>query len=97
MDIEITPHDSNFLLIQQPPARAIPEVAAQGGQPAQAAVPAVLDYEYVIEILSCKMLVKAIDLVDGLALDVQRRLETQPARYGMKKSVLKSLMITEGR
>ena len=91
VDIEITPHDSDFLVIQQPPAQA---VAAQGNVAAVAAIP---DYNYVVEILSCKLHCKAIDLVDGLALDVARRLDTQPVRYGLKKTVLKSLFITEGR
>lgn len=53
--------------------------------------------KYTLEILSCKLYVKTLDLMDGLSLDIARRLDTQPARYGLKKTMLKSLFITEGR
>ena len=48
----------------------------------QTTVPPAAMKDYVFEIVSCKLQVKAIDLVDGLALDVARRLDTQPVRYG---------------
>ena len=35
--------------------------------------------------------------MDGLALDVARKLDTNIARYPVKKSIIKSLFITEGR
>ena len=53
--------------------------------------------EYVLEIMSCKLYVKHIDLMDGLALDVARQLDVEPARYGVRKSVLTNHFITEGR
>ena len=31
-----------------------------------------------------------------LSLDIARRLDTQPARYGIRKTLLKTLAITEG-
>lgn len=53
--------------------------------------------DYVMDIISCKLYVKNIDLMDGLALDITRRLETTPTRYAIRKSMTKSLFITEGR
>jgi hypothetical protein len=52
---------------------------------------------YAFEITNCRLFVKTIDLMDGLSLDIARRLDTQPARYGLRKTLLKSLFITEGR
>ena len=52
---------------------------------------------YKFEIINCKLYVKTIDLMDGLSLDFARKLDTQPARYSLRKSMLKSLFITEGR
>jgi hypothetical protein len=52
---------------------------------------------YAVEIINCRMLVKTIDLMDGLSLDIARKLDTSPARYGIRKTLLKSLFITEGR
>ena len=55
------------------------------------------DKKYCLEIINCKMYVKTVDLMDGLSLDIARKLDTAPARYSMRKSMLKSLFITEGR
>jgi len=52
---------------------------------------------YHFEILNCKLYVKKVDLMDGLALDIARRLEMEPARYAVRKSMMKSLFISEGR
>ena len=61
---------------------------------ATAAVPVV---NYRLEISQCKLLIKTLELMDGLALDVARKLDTTIARYPVKKSIIKSLFITEGR
>ena len=53
--------------------------------------------EYVLEMIACKLYVKHIDLMDGLALDVALRLDHEPARYGIRKSILTNHFITEGR
>ena len=52
---------------------------------------------YRVEITSCRMFVKTVELMDGLALDVARKLENLPARYALRKSQMKALFITEGR
>ena len=61
---------------------------------ATAAVPAV---SYRLEILQCKLFIKTLELMDGLALDMAKKLENNIARYPIKKSIIKSLFITEGR
>ncbi|KAL3091942.1 hypothetical protein niasHT_028885 [Heterodera trifolii] len=40
---------------------------------------------------------QTVDLMDGLSLDIARKLDTEPARYGIRKSFMKSLFITGGR
>nr|CAD2159608.1 unnamed protein product [Meloidogyne enterolobii] len=52
---------------------------------------------YHFEILNCKLYVKKVDLMDGLALDIARKLETNPARYAIRKTMMKSLFISPGR
>ncbi|KAL3103958.1 hypothetical protein niasHT_030116 [Heterodera trifolii] len=53
--------------------------------------------KYTVEIVDCRLIVKTVDLMDGLSLDIARKLDTEPARYGMRKSFMKSLFITGGR
>jgi len=81
VDIEITPQNDEFMLIQS----SAPPVAGQ------------VEKKYSLEIINCKLYVKTIDLMDGLSLDFARKLDIQPARYSLRKSMLKSLFITEGR
>nr|CAD2162463.1 unnamed protein product [Meloidogyne enterolobii]CAD2187383.1 unnamed protein product [Meloidogyne enterolobii] len=52
---------------------------------------------YHFEVISCKLYVKKIDLMDGLALDIARKLETKPARYAIRKTMMKPLFISPGR
>ncbi|KAF7636004.1 hypothetical protein Mgra_00004585 [Meloidogyne graminicola] len=52
---------------------------------------------YHFEIVSCKLYVKKVDLMDGLALDIARKLETKPARYAIRKTMMKPLFISQGR
>jgi hypothetical protein len=92
IDIEITPNESDFLVII-PPEATIP---ANAGPPVVAARQSANSNEYIVEILNCRLLVKTIDLMDGLSLDIARKLETQPARYGIRKTMLKSLFISQG-
>ncbi|KAL7075542.1 hypothetical protein ACQ4LE_005308 [Meloidogyne hapla] len=35
--------------------------------------------------------------MDGLALDITRKLDTKPARYAVRKTLMKQLFITQGR
>ena len=79
IDVEIWPHNSEFLLIS-----ALPQAPA--AQP-----------RYVLELMACKLYVKTVDLMDGLSLDIARRLNTNVARYGIRKTMLKSISLTEGR
>ncbi|KAL3102872.1 hypothetical protein niasHT_028675 [Heterodera trifolii] len=53
--------------------------------------------KYTVEIVDCRLIVKTVDLMDGLSLDIARKLDTEPARYGIRKSFMKSLFITGGR
>ncbi|KAL3115093.1 hypothetical protein niasHT_017937 [Heterodera trifolii] len=53
--------------------------------------------KYTLEIVDCRLIVKTVDLMDGLSLDIARKLDTEPARYGIRKSFMKSLFITGGR
>jgi hypothetical protein len=59
--------------------------------------PAIATTKFRFELVNIKLYVKMIDLMDGLSLDLARRLDTKPARYSMRKSMLKSLFISEGR
>ncbi|CAK5064133.1 unnamed protein product [Meloidogyne enterolobii] len=38
-----------------------------------------------------------MDLMDGLALDIARKLDTKPARYAIRKTMMKPLFISQGR
>lgn len=52
---------------------------------------------YKLEIISCKLYVKTVELMNGLSLDIARKLDLSPARYALRKSMIKTLFITEGR
>ncbi|KAL3101610.1 hypothetical protein niasHT_021927 [Heterodera trifolii] len=43
------------------------------------------------------MYVKKVSLMDGLALDIARKLEIKPARYAVRKTMMKSMFISQGR
>jgi hypothetical protein len=81
LDIEITPQTDDFMIIQQ---KTVVE-------------PPATHTKYVFEITDVRLLVKTIDLMDGLSLDIAKQLDVQPARYGVRKSFMKSLFITQGR
>ena len=51
---------------------------------------------YKLEITNLKLYVKMIELMDGLALDVTRKLDTTPARYAIRRTSIKSFQINEG-
>lgn len=63
-------------------------MVAPGAQP---------NVRYILELLALKLYVKKINLMDGLALDIARKLDQKPARYALRKTMLKSLFINEGR
>ncbi|KAL7080586.1 hypothetical protein ACQ4LE_000604 [Meloidogyne hapla] len=83
VDIEILPNDSRFVLIA-PPAEVLAGVVPQTSR-------------YHFEILNCKLYVKKVDLMDGLALDIAKKLEISPARYAIRKTMMKPLFIGQGR
>jgi hypothetical protein len=91
IDIEIVPNDSEFLTIVPPTYVVTPAI---GGT---AAVTAQNDRQYFVELVNARLYVKTLDLMDGLSLDIARHLDNSPARYGLRKTQLKSLFITEGR
>ena len=81
VDLEITPQSGDFMTITKKP---VPPAVHDGSR-----------YEF--EIIDVRLLVKTIDLMDGLSLDIARHLDTQPARYGIRKTFMKSLFISQGR
>uniref|UniRef100_A0A914IHJ1 Uncharacterized protein n=1 Tax=Globodera rostochiensis TaxID=31243 RepID=A0A914IHJ1_GLORO len=52
---------------------------------------------YRFEVTGLKMYVKKVSLMDGLALDIARKLELKPARYAVRKTMMKSMFISQGR
>lgn len=52
--------------------------------------------KFKFEIMDVRLLVKTIDVMDGLSLSIARKLDTEPARYGIRKTLMKSLFITQG-
>jgi hypothetical protein len=59
--------------------------------------PAATTEKYHLEVQSCKLYIKKVSLMDGLALDIARRLDRAPARYAIRKSMMKSLFVSQGR
>ncbi|KAL3117658.1 hypothetical protein niasHT_004323 [Heterodera trifolii] len=53
--------------------------------------------KYTLEVVDCRLIVKTVDLMDGLSLDIAKKLDLEPARYGIRKTLMKSLFITGGR
>ncbi|KAL3082249.1 hypothetical protein niasHT_035779 [Heterodera trifolii] len=53
--------------------------------------------KYTLEVIDCRLIVKTVDLMDGLSLDIAKKLDMEPARYGIRKTLMKSLFITGGR
>ncbi|KAL3093733.1 hypothetical protein niasHS_006295 [Heterodera schachtii] len=53
--------------------------------------------KYTLEVADCRLIVKTVDLMDGLSLDIAKKLDMEPARYGIRKTLMKSLFITGGR
>uniref|UniRef100_A0AC34Q467 Uncharacterized protein n=1 Tax=Panagrolaimus sp. JU765 TaxID=591449 RepID=A0AC34Q467_9BILA len=53
--------------------------------------------EFKLEIQSIRLFVKAVNLLDNIAIDIDRKLETNVAKYAVSRSELKSQFITEGR
>lgn len=51
---------------------------------------------YQLELLSCKLYVKKISLLDGLAMDIAKKLDLKPVRYAVRKSMMKSFFISAG-
>lgn len=52
---------------------------------------------YVFEVTGLKLYCKKLNLMDGLALQLARKLETKPARYAVRKTMMKALFISPGR
>ncbi|KAL3070961.1 hypothetical protein niasHT_040117 [Heterodera trifolii] len=52
---------------------------------------------YTLEVVDSWLIVKVVDLMDGLSLDIAKKLDMEPARYGIRKTWMKSLFITGGR
>lgn len=52
---------------------------------------------YHLKILNCRLFVKTIELMDGLSLDIAKKLEVTPARYALRKTSTKTFVIGPGR
>ncbi len=52
---------------------------------------------YKVEFEACRLHIKHVDLMDGLSLDIARKLETTPAKYALRKTMMKSFFISAGR
>jgi hypothetical protein len=61
------------------------------------ATEAEVEKKYVFKITDVRLMIKTVDLMDGLSLDVAKRLDLEPARYGIRKTELVSHYITVGR
>lgn len=86
IEIEIHPHTSEFLLLDYSPApAAVPPATTATPKPT-----------YRLAILGLKLFTKYVELMDGLSMDIAQRLENSPARYGIRRSELKSAVITGG-
>jgi hypothetical protein len=90
--IEITPNDDTLVL----QAFNTPAVTNAAGVVTQEAIVASTT-TYVLEILSCYLLVKTMDLMDSLSLEFNQKLDKTPATYNIRKTVVKPLFISEGR
>ncbi|KAL3095126.1 hypothetical protein niasHT_027945 [Heterodera trifolii] len=55
------------------------------------------DDKYRIEITACKLYIKNLEVVDGLAVDIQKILENKEAKYAHRKTLTKSIFISENR
>lgn len=55
------------------------------------------DRSYILELLACRLYVKKATVMDGLALDISKKLEIRPARYPLRKTSMKALFISENR
>jgi hypothetical protein len=44
--------------------------------------------KYTFEITDVRLMIKTLDLMDGLSLDIAKKLDTEPARYGVRKVYL---------
>jgi hypothetical protein len=87
IEISIQPNESKFVLI------APTNIAV----PATATAAAISPIKYHFEVVNCKLYIKKLSPVDGLALDIARKLETRPASYAVRKTALKSIFISQGR
>jgi hypothetical protein len=56
-----------------------------------------INARYRLEITDCRLFVKTVSLMDGLALDIAKKLEVQPARYALRKTMAVSHLLTAGR
>jgi hypothetical protein len=52
---------------------------------------------YQLEITQCKLLIKTLELMDGLALEIAKKLDREVARYPVRKSQIKTNHIDAGR
>lgn len=60
--------------------------------------PGVLDADrYVVEIVDCRLMVKALEIMDSLSLEFNQKLDKTPATYNVRKSVIKPIFISAGR
>ncbi|KAL3086301.1 hypothetical protein niasHT_040093 [Heterodera trifolii] len=52
---------------------------------------------YSLDLVGLKLYCKKVSLMDGLALELAKKLEMKPARYAVRKTMMKALFISPGR
>jgi hypothetical protein len=67
------------------PTGATPEVVEEANK------------NFILEIVNINLLVKTVDLMDGLSLEIAKKLDTEPARYPIRKTFIKQMFISGGR
>jgi hypothetical protein len=53
--------------------------------------------KFKLELVNIALQVKSVDLMDGLSLEINNKLNHEPARYGIRKTSIKSMFISAGR
>lgn len=84
MTLEVTPHDNAFVIHAPDSINAEGEIVTN-------------DNTYVLEVESCYLLVKSLEIMDSLSLEFNAKLDKTPAVYNVRKTVLKPFFISGGR
>lgn len=105
MDIEITPHTSQHFMLNW--EDIVVPAAKEGEGAEEARIRGQIGTKktnlsknathYQFKLVDIRLMVKTLDLMDGLNLDISRHLDTSSARYGIRRTKLKHLLIVANR